>query len=76
MRSVKYRVSRLNEPEGSITHQVIYETISKNFESGGFGYGIKFRGSYKQCIERKRELENENTKTRSARVPRKKQSNK
>lgn len=75
MRSVKYRVSRLKEPEGDITHQVIYETISKNYETGGFGYGIKFRGSYKKCIERKRKLENE-PNTRSTRVSNKKQNNK
>ena len=75
MRSVKYSVSRLREPEGNITHKLVYETISKNEGTGGFGYGIKFRGSYKQCIERKRKLENESN-TRSTRVSNKKQNNK
>lgn len=76
MRLVKYKVSRLNEPEESITHQVIYETITKNNGTGGFGYGMVFKGSYKQCIKRKKELENENAETRGARVPREKQNNK
>lgn len=75
MRSVKYSVSRLREPEGDKTHQVIYETISKNEGTGGFGYGSKFRGSYKQCIERKKELENV-SKRRSTRISNKKQNNK
>ncbi len=57
MKLAKYRVTRLNEPEGNITHQLVYETISKNKDSGGYGLGIRYRGSYKECIERKREIE-------------------
>ena len=58
MRLVKYKVIRLNEPEGQITHQLVYESKTKNGESGGFGCGIRHRGTYRECLERKRELEN------------------
>lgn len=64
MKLAKYRVTRLNEPEGNITHQLVYETISKNKDSGGYGLGIRYRGSYKECIERKREIENELSKSK------------
>lgn len=58
MKLAKYKVVKLNEPEGNITHQLVYETASKNKESGGFGCGIRHRGTYRECLERKRELEN------------------
>lgn len=58
MKSVKYKVIRLNEPEGDITHQLVYESKTKRGESGGFGCGIRHRGTYRECLERKRELEN------------------
>ena len=58
MKSVKYKVIRLNEPEGQITHQLVYESMTKNGESGGFGYGIRHRGTYRECLELKKEIEN------------------
>lgn len=62
MKLEKYKVIRLNNPEGEITHQLVYESASKHKESGGFGYGIKHRGTYRECLKMKKEIENENTK--------------
>ena len=58
MKSAKYKVIRLNEPEGDITHQLVYESKTKNVESGGFGCGIRHRGTYRECLELKKEIEN------------------
>ena len=58
MRLVKYKVIRLNEPEGQITHQLVYESKTKNGENGGFGCGIRHRGTYRECLELKKEIEN------------------
>ena len=58
MKSAKYKVIRLNEPEGQITHQLVYESMTKNGESGGFGCGIRHRGTYRECLELKKEIEN------------------
>lgn len=62
MRLVHYRVERLLNPDGDDTHQLVYESISKNKQSGGYGMGIVMTGSFKECHEKKREIENENTK--------------
>lgn len=72
MKLVFYRVERLQEPEGDNTHQVVYESMTKNKFAGGFNYGIRFRGTYKECLRRKRELENElyESKTRGFSIPR------
>ena len=59
MRLEKYKVIRLNNPEGEITHQLVYESASKHKESGGFGYGIKHRGTYRECLKIKKEIEDE-----------------
>ena len=64
MKLAKYRVTRLNEPVGDKTHQLVYETqtINKLRQSGGYGMGIVMIGTFKECHEKKREIENENTK--------------
>ena len=66
MKSVKYKVIRLNEPEGDITHQLVYESKTKNGESGGFGCGIRHRGTYRECLERKRKIEYELSKSKKS----------
>ena len=58
MKSVKYKVIRLNESEGQITHQLVYESMTKNGENGGFGCGIRHRGTYRECLDLKKEIEN------------------
>lgn len=58
MKLVKYKVVRLLEPEGDNTHQLIYESVSKNKDTGGYGYGVRYRGTYRECLERKKEYEN------------------
>ena len=57
MKLEKYKVERLENPEGNITHKLVYESISKNKGSGGFGYGIRHKGTYRECLEMKKEIE-------------------
>lgn len=66
MKLVKYKIERLIEPEGNITHKLVYESISKNKNSGGFGYGVRHKGTYKECLERKREIEYELSKSKKS----------
>ena len=69
MKSVKYKVIRLNTPEGDNTHQLVYETETKlTNQTGGFNYGIKHRGTYRECLNMKKELENENPKRNDFRL--------
>jgi len=58
MKLERYSIERLDEPEGSITHKLVYESSSKNKNCGGFGCGIRYRGTYKECLEKKKEIEN------------------
>ena len=78
MKWEKYSIERLDEPEGTITHKLVYESMTKNNNSGGFGYGIRFRGTYKECLEKKKEIENEisNANSTSFMASRKTQNNK
>lgn len=62
MKLVHYRVERLLNPKGEKTHQLIYESISKNKQSGGYGMGIVHKGTFRECHDLKKEIENENTK--------------
>lgn len=62
MKSASYRIERLLEPEGDITHHLVCESSSKHKQSGGFGCREIIRGTYKECLERKKEIENENAK--------------
>lgn len=60
MKLVHYRVERLNNPDGEKTHQLIYESISKNKSSGGYGMGIVHKGSFRECHDIKKEIEDKN----------------
>lgn len=78
MKLAKYSIERLVQPEGNITHKLVYESMTKNNSSGGFGFGIRYRGTYKECLEKKKEIENEisNTNSTSFMVSGKTQNNK
>lgn len=61
MKLVKYKVVKLQEPIGASTHKLEFESVSKHKQSGGFNYGIKCIGTYRECLEeKKRLLEEEN----------------
>lgn len=62
MRLVHYRVVKLDTPEGNKTHQLEFESISKNGQSGGYNCGVLFKGTWKECHKKKKEYMNENTK--------------
>ena len=66
MKLVKYKIERLIEPIGNTTHKLVYESISKNRQSGGFGCGVRHKGTYKECLERKREIEYELSKSKKS----------
>lgn len=78
MKLEKYKVERLEVPEGNITHKLVYESISKNKGSGGFGYGIRHKGTYRECLEIKKEIEDgiRESKETSSLVSTKTQNNK
>ena len=59
MKLVKYKVEKLIEPDGDITHHVTYESISKHKQSGGYGDGEVTRGTYQECLKMKKVLEDE-----------------
>lgn len=52
MKYIKYKVERSKYPEGNKTHIVFRYSVSNH------GYNIKrvFKGTYKECIEKAREL--------------------
>ena len=58
MKLVKYKIEKLVEQEGQKTHKLVYESTSKNKDSGGYGYGIRCKGTYRECLEMKRSIEN------------------
>ena len=59
MRSVKYKIVKLDTPDGRITHKLEYESVSKlSKNSGGYNCGVLFRGTYKECKKRKDEYAN------------------
>ena len=53
MKYVKYKVERSKYPEGNKNHLVFRYSVSSH------GYNIKrvFKGTYKECIDKKKELE-------------------
>lgn len=53
MNDVKYKVERSKFPERNKTHLVFRYSVSSH------GYNIKrvFKGTYKECIDKKKELE-------------------
>lgn len=54
----KYRIVKLEEPEGRITHKLEFESFTKHSkDSGGYNCGVLFKGSYKECKLRKKEYE-------------------
>ena len=54
----KYRIVKLEEPEGKITHKLEFESFTKHSkDSGGYNCGVLFKGSYKECKLRKKEYE-------------------
>ena len=59
MRSAKYKVIKLDTPEGNITHKLEFESMSKNKQSGGYNCGVLFKGTCKECRLKKQEYENE-----------------
>lgn len=59
MKLVKYRVKKLDTPDGRITHKLEYESASKlSKNSGGYNCGVLYRGSWKECHKKKKEYEN------------------
>lgn len=53
MIDVKYKVERSNYPEDNKTHLVVRYSVSSH------GYNIQrvFKGTYKECVNKKKELE-------------------
>lgn len=52
---VKYKVEKSSFPEDNKTHLVVRYSYSTH----GTGIGRVFKGTYKECVEYKRKLENE-----------------
>jgi hypothetical protein len=55
MREIKYKIIRLDKPNGKITHRLEMESMTRNKESGGWNFKTLFYGSWKECHLRKKE---------------------
>ena len=53
----KYKIERLEKPEGKITHKLEFESYTQHESSGGFNCGVLFKGTYKECRLKKREYQ-------------------
>lgn len=52
----KYKVVKLNEPDGRITHKLELESMTKHGkDSGGYNYSVLFKGTWKECHQKKKE---------------------
>lgn len=58
MKKVSYKVVKLEEPDGDKTHRLEFEAISKGKDCGGYNCGVLFKGTYKECVKKRKEYVN------------------
>jgi len=68
-RKIKFRVEPSKYPEGENTHILVLESSTEH----GWNFEGIFKGTKKECVDKKKELEGNNgTKRKTIRIPRKK----
>jgi len=55
-RILKYKIVQSNEPDDEGTHIILMESHTKH----GYNSGRIFKGTKQECVEKKKELEEEN----------------
>lgn len=55
-KNVKLKVEKSEFPDEEGTHLLVQHSVSNH----GYGYRRLFKGTYKECLEKKKELEGKN----------------